>query len=179
MRKHILVVCLLIFSLRISAQQTDKKVSSVAFENAANRLLTQEAQWQKVVNAVDIEQLHVDYPVGKRFQETKSLVNQELEMSASWAKKAVREHTYFSDVNFLSSVQDLQAQMQLFVALLLQFQLNSQADESRVEKWTEAMSAIANGPINEIWKTTYSYTTHRALLIDGQPCISKLQSGAY
>ncbi|RZU39314.1 hypothetical protein BDD14_0683 [Edaphobacter modestus] len=87
-------------------------------------------------------------------------------MSGLWAGRVLREHSYFAEVNFLSSVQDLQAQIQLFVALLLQYNISDKVAQDKVLRWTDSMTSLANGPIQDIWQTSYQYSTHRALLID-------------
>ncbi|RZU39313.1 hypothetical protein [Edaphobacter modestus] len=65
MQKLALVICLLMHSFVLVAQQQVKETTIAEFDAALQRLVAQEAQWHKVIDAVNIEQVPVDYAIGK------------------------------------------------------------------------------------------------------------------
>lgn len=49
----------------------------------------------------------MSYAVGKQFEQNKYVVSEDLRMAALWATRTSREHSLYDEVNFLSSIQEL------------------------------------------------------------------------
>jgi hypothetical protein len=136
------------------------------YNAALQSVATNEAQWRKIVEAVKVEDLPVSYALGKQFEQNKQLVNEDLKMAAQWASRANSEHSLFAEVSFLSSIQDLQSQVQQFAGLMLEFEMTDSAAQKKVMDWADALSTLANGPMQQAWVASYLYTTNRARLLD-------------
>ena len=108
--------------MTVHSQQTTSApappIPTLAQYNAAlQSVITNEAQWRKAVEAVKVEDLPVSYAIGKEFERTKGIVSEDLKMAALWAARANKEHSLYAEVNFLSSIQDLQSQVQQFAGI--------------------------------------------------------------
>ena len=75
------------------------------------------AQWFNAINAIKIEELPVSYAVGKQFERNKYIVTEDLKMALLFANRADKDRSLVAEVSFLTSIQELQSQMQQFVSL--------------------------------------------------------------
>jgi len=123
-------------------------------------------QWRKVIESVNVEDLPVEYATGKRFEQSKYVVREDLKMVLLWGSHAAQSGSLFDEINYMSAVQELQAQLQLFGSLLGEFNISDHTAATKVGNWAEAMSNVANGPIEGAFKTAYTYTTRHALQIE-------------
>jgi hypothetical protein len=81
---------------------------------------TNEAQWHKLIESVDIEGLPISYAVGKQLEQNKTIVRQDLDMVVLWAPAVAKnKNSPYDEVNFMSATQELQSQLQEFLDLLL------------------------------------------------------------
>jgi hypothetical protein len=151
------------------SQQTPP--TEAQFTAALQSVIANEAKWRGVVEAVKIEDLPVSYAVGKQLEQSRDMVSKGLKTAALWADTANREHTLFAEVNFLSSLQELQGQFLLLVATIDQYQMTDAAAQKKIGNWVDALATVSNGPVQDVWLVAFSHTTHRAHLLD-QSCPS-------
>lgn len=136
------------------------------FKASVSTLQTDSAQWRKMIESVKIEDLPVDYATGKRYEQNQTLVGEDLKMALLWAGRAGQSGSLFDEINYLSSVQELQAQLQLFSEFLAAFAVADKAKTEKVQNWAQGMSDVANGQVNDAYKTAFLYTTRHALLVE-------------
>jgi hypothetical protein len=167
MLKHgILIVFLLPVLSPLFARGQLQEPTKAQYKAAVRRVVTEAPQWRKVIDSVKVDDLPINYAVGKQFQQTKDLAAGSLNMTLQWANRMEGEDSLFDDVNFMSSIQDLQSQLQQFSDLLNEFDMTDKASQKKVSDWSQVLAAVADGPVQEIWKTSFSYTTRHALQVD-------------
>jgi len=166
----------LLLSLTVHSQQAPPSPqpggpppTQAQYTAALRNVITNEAQWRKTIEGVKIEDLSVSYATGKEFQESKYLVIKGLNLAALWADRTNREPSLFAEVSFLSAIEQLQGDFMVFTATMDEYQLTDTTTQKKVNDWLDALSDLANGPIQQTWVVSYTYTTHRAYLLD-QSC---------
>jgi hypothetical protein len=156
-----------IFVVRFGSTQQTTGVTPAQFNAALRAVATNEAQWHKLIDSVNIEGLPISYAEGKQLDQNKTIVRQDLDMVVLWAVATAKDkNSLYDEVNFMSATQELQNQLQAFVDLLLADAPNDNVSAKKVTGWTESLAALANGPINDIWKTSFLYVTNHAKQLD-------------
>ena len=148
---------------------TPSTPTQAQFTAALQSVVANEAQWRKTIEAVKIEELPVSYRVGKLLEQSKSRTTRALDQAVRWAGRTNSNHRLSSEIVFLSSIQELQSQMDHFAGLLLQYDMKTTAAQKKVSDWVDALSNLAYGPIDEVRQTSFDHTTNRADLLD-QSC---------
>ena len=154
----------LLFAPKLHSQEPPP--TPAQFKASVATLQTSSAQWRKVIESVNIEDLPVEYATGKQYEQGKHIVGEDLKMVLLWAGRAGQSGSLFDEINYMSSVQELQGQLQQFSALISDFTVPDKAKTAKVQNWSEAMSNIANGPVDTAFKAAYTYTTRHALQIE-------------
>jgi hypothetical protein len=119
----------------------------------------QAPSWKKAVNSVSIEELPINYATGKVYEQGKEIVNQDLDTLVLWAGRVEREGSLYSEVNYMSLMQEVQSQVLSFAELVQDFTAKDKATTDKVQAWSKHMNDIANGPLQDLFKTTFAYTT--------------------
>ena len=133
------------------------------FKASIRTMQTNSTQWRKVVESVNVDDLPVQYATGKQYEQSKNIVEENLKMVLLWGSRAVQSGSLFDEINYMSAVQELQTQLQLFSSLIIDFTVTDKAKTILVQNWATGMTDLATGPIDAAFKTAYEYTTWHAL----------------
>jgi hypothetical protein len=155
-----------------SSQGQEPPPTPAQFKASVVILQTKSAQWRKVIDSVKIVDLPVQYATGKQFEQSQYIVGEDLKMALLWAGRAGQSGSLFDEINYMSAVQELQTQLQLFSSLISDFTVADKAKTVEVQNWSQAMSDIANGPVDTAFKAAYAYTTRHALQVE-KSCSSR------
>ena len=136
------------------------------FNASIRTVQTRAAEWRKVFESVSVESLPVAYATGKAYDQSKYIVSEDLKMVLLLGDRAAQTGSLFAEINYMSAVQELQTQLQLFSQLTTDFTVTDRAGTTKVQNWSTEMSNIANGPLDQAFKT--AYTTRSAM-----PSVSK------
>jgi hypothetical protein len=171
MRRSPVLISLFVALVHASNAHSQPATPSTAqFTSTLQTVVTNEAKWRSVIQSVKVEELPVSDAIGKQFDQSKYIVNEDLKMVVLWANRANKERSLFAEVNLLSSIQEFQGHLNLFVATLNQYEMANNITQKRIGNWADAMSNLANGSVEDVFKTTRSYTTDQAHLVD-QKCV--------
>lgn len=102
---------LFLISLSLAAQDKQKPATLDEFDAMLQCIIINDSQWRKAIEAVKVEGLSVSYAIGKRFEQSKSIVSDDLRVTIRFAELAKRDHSLFAEVNLLSAIQELQSQI--------------------------------------------------------------------
>src|SRR5665213_27974 len=140
------------------------------FNAALHSVTANEAQWHKLIETVNIEGLPISYAEGKQLEQNKTIVRQDLDMVVLWATAVAKDkNSLYDEVNFMSAIQELESQLQEFVDLLFSYAPTDAASVKKVSGWSADLTTLANGSVNDIWKTSFLYATNHAKQLD-QAC---------
>ncbi len=123
-------------------------------------------EWFKIIESVKVDDFPVGYVTGKQYDQSKYIVEEDLKMVLLWSDRAAQTGSLFAEINYMSAVQELQAQLQLFSSLISDFTVSDRTVTSKVQNWSTEMSNIANGPLDQAFKKAYTYTTRHALNVE-------------
>jgi hypothetical protein len=132
------------------------------FRASIQTVQTSAPQWRKKMNSVNVEDLPVAYATGKVYEQGKQVINQDLDVLLLWAGRVATSNSLYDEINYLSALQETQTQLQLQTSLLQDFSVPDKAMTARVQEWASSLSDLANGPLEEIFKTTFGYAIHHA-----------------
>lgn len=158
-------------ALSAPGQSDTRHPTSAQFRAALETLKTSQGQWAKVINSVSVDELPVSYRIGKQIDGYRGVVNEDLRVLESLVDRVEREHSVYAEVNLVLAVQELQAQLNLFSATLSMYTIPDPAAQKKVDDWSQAITDIANGPLEPIYVTTVSFVTDRAHVLDIQ-CVN-------
>lgn len=109
------------------------------------------------------------YATGKVYDQGKQIVNQDLNVLLLWAGRVAQGDSLYDQINYLSTMQETQTQLQLLTGLLQDFSIRDKATTAKVQDWATSLNNIANGSLEEAFKVTFDYTTHHSLVFE-QAC---------
>jgi hypothetical protein len=153
----------------LSHSQQPPVVTLAQFKATAHTIGSSAEQWRKTIDSVSVDGLPVDYATGKAYEQSKQVVSQDLRMAVLWGDRAEKSDSLYDQINYMSSVQELQSQLQLFNGLLSDFSVRDAAVTAKVQAWADALNNIANGPLEAAFGPIFNYTTRHALQIE-QTC---------
>jgi hypothetical protein len=119
-----------------------------AVQGVIQTLQTNAPQWRKTINSVNVEDLPVAYATGKAYDQGKQIVNEDLRVLMLWAGRLAQGNSLYDQINYLSSMQEMQTQLQLLTGLLQDFSVRDKATTAKVQDRATGLSNMANGP----WK---------------------------
>ena len=136
--------------------------TSAEYESGLAMLRSSAPQWRSTINTVDPETLGVSYAEGKRLDQEKEIVLQNLDQALKFAEHVRVAHMISDEIGLMSSIQSFQNELNSLSMLLMMFEMPNLTAQKKANSLSEALGSIANGKLNDIYSTAYLFVLDRA-----------------
>lgn len=144
----------------------------VAFKKSVRLFQKARAQWMASLTAIKLDELHLSYSEGHVIEQNIGIAVGNLELAGKIADQVLASGDLSDEINFMSTLQELSHGAQDVSTLLLGINTNDAKESAKIIEWSKVLSDETNGPMNDLYVSTYHFVTSRADELEKKPCAS-------